>query len=417
MHYINVGQSVSTLITSPSGETMLVDTGHYNDDGEYVLQYLQDHGIERIDHLVVSHNDADHIGGNAAVIEYYETEADGIGAIYDPGIAASTQTYSDYLDAVEEHDVTLYETREGDTIQFEGVDVQVWGPPDPYLEGEARNENSIVLHLTYGETRFLLTGDAEDDQEEYLVEEYGDQLNTTVMKAGHHGSSSSTSETLLDAAQPEAVVISSAYDSQYGHPTEEVLDRLADRGIGTYWTATHGNIVLVSDGSGVSVQTQQVAPTDPTSLRDGEAIEPGSSGAVVERERLGGFTAPASTPEAVVTDGGTPSDGDLVVDDITADADGNDRDNLNGEFVVFRNNGETTLDLSGWTVSDEAGATYTIPDGYSVASGETITLYTGSGTNTDAELYWGSGSPIWNNAGDTVTVRNSEGDIVLQETY
>ena len=125
VHYINVGQSVSTLITSPTGETMLVDTGHYNDNGEHVLAYLQRHDISRIDHLVTSHSDADHIGGNAAIIEYYETEADGIGTVYDPGIASSTQTYAEYLDAIETHDVTLYETREGDTINFGDVDVDV----------------------------------------------------------------------------------------------------------------------------------------------------------------------------------------------------------------------------------------------------------------------------------------------------
>jgi competence protein ComEC len=120
VHFINVGQSVSTLVVGPTGETMLIDTGHYNDDGEYVLSYLQAHDIDRIDYMVVSHNDADHIDGNAAIIEYYETQADGIGATYDPGIAASTQTYESYLDAGEEHAVTLYETREGDTIPFEG---------------------------------------------------------------------------------------------------------------------------------------------------------------------------------------------------------------------------------------------------------------------------------------------------------
>jgi len=97
VHYINVGQSVSTLVIEPDGETMLVDTGHYNDDGKYVLEYLRRHDITRIDHLVSSHNDADHIGGNAAIIDYYETEAGGIGAVYDPGLAASTLTYGEYL--------------------------------------------------------------------------------------------------------------------------------------------------------------------------------------------------------------------------------------------------------------------------------------------------------------------------------
>jgi competence protein ComEC len=424
VHFINVGQSVSTLVVAPSGETMLIDTGHYNDDGEYVLQYLRAHGIERIDHLVATHGDADHIGGSAAIIEYYETEANGIGAVYDPGIAASTQTYAEYLDAVEEHGVTLYETREGDRFDFAGVDVQVLGPPDPYIEDRARNENSIVLRLSYGQTSFLLTGDAEDDQEAYLVSEYGQRLNATVLKAGHHGSASSTSGQLLDAVGPEAVVVSSAYDSQHGHPNEEVLRRLAERSIPTYWTATHGNVVFGSDGEEVSVRTQRAAPTGPRSLRDAEPIEPGTAGEVTERARISDDTVQTSET-AVATDGGTGTDPDdgtssadaLVIEKINADAAGDDRENLEDEYVVFRNSGDETLDLSGWTVEDEVGATYTFPEGTTLAPGERGTLHTGSGTDTATDLYWGSGSPVWNNGGDTVIVRNSQGDVVRQETY
>ncbi len=415
VHFINVGQSVSTLVVGSTGETMLIDTGHFRDDGAHVLQYLQAHDIDRIDYLVVSHNDADHIGGNAAIIEYYETEADGIGAIYDPGIAASTQTYERYLDAVEAHDVTLYETRAGDAIPFAGVDVAVLGPPEPYLENEARNENSIVLKLTHGETGFLLTGDAEDDQEAQLVEQYGAQLQATVLKAGHHGSKSSTSGELLDTVRPQRVIISSAYDSQYGHPAEAVLRRLAARSIPAYWTATHGHIVLVSDGQSVSVRTQQAAPTDPLALREGTPIEPGSGGAVETRETLGPGTVSTQTP--VATDGGTPTETALVIETIHADAAGDDRDNLTDEYVVFRNSGETALALGGWTVTDAAGKTYTVPEGYTLAAGATVTLHTGSGTDTETDLYWGAGSPVWNNDGDTVTVRTDNGTIVRTETY
>ncbi|MDR5673872.1 lamin tail domain-containing protein [Halalkaliarchaeum sp. AArc-GB] len=424
IHYINVGQSVSTLITSPNGETMLVDTGHYNDDGEHVLAYLQRHDISRIDHLVTSHSDADHIGGNAAIIEYYETEADGIGAVYDPGIASSTQTYAEYLDAIEARDVTLYETREGDTIDFGDVDVNVLGPPDPYLENEDRNENSIVLKLTHGETSVLLSGDAEDDQEAYLVDEYGSELESTILKAGHHGSASSSSGAFLDAVDPQAVVISSAYDSQYGHPHEEVLERLAERSHPAYWTATHGNIILTSDGQNVTIQTQQDVPTDPSTLREGVPIEVGAVDAVSDRARIESDgttsidTGSNDTPDDTDSETDeTTAEAGLTVAEIHADAAGDDRDNLNDEYVVFENTGNETLDLSGWTIEDEAGQRYTVPAGFELAAGETVTLHTGSGTGTTTELYWGSGSPIWNNNGDTVIVSTPNGEPVLEETY
>ena len=419
VHNINVGQSSSTLFVGPTGETMLVDTGDFNDDGEYVLEYLQRHDIDRIDHLVVSHNDADHIGGNAAVIEYYETETDGVGAIYDPGIAASTNTYEEYLDAVEEHDVTLYQTREGDSVSFEGVEVDVLGPPEPYLENEARNENSIVLRLQYGDVSFLWTGDAEGGQEAYLVEEYGNELDSTVYKAGHHGSSSSSSGALLDAAQPEAAIVSSAYDSRYGHPHEEVLQRLADRSIPTYWTATHGTSVLVTDGDGVSIRTQRDATTDPLSLRNEDPVAPGTTAPVEERAQIGTAPTDAATPTpTVATDGGTSSDdGELALATINADAEGDDRENRNDEYVVFRNDGDSSFDLTGWTVSDESGKSYQFPDGYMLDSGATVTLHTGSGTDTETDLYWDAARPVWNNGGDTVTVTTSEGEVVVEETY
>jgi competence protein ComEC len=424
VHFINVGQSVATLIIGPTGETMLIDSGHFNDDGEYVLQYLQQQNIERIDYFVTSHNDADHIGGNAAVINYFETEADGIGAVYDPGIAAGTETYSEYLDAIEQHEVTLYETREGDSIPFENVSVQVMGPPDPYLESEARNENSIVLKLTYGQTSFLFTGDAEDDQEAYLVEEYGSQLRATVMKAGHHGSKTSTSGALLDAAQPKAVIISSEFDSRYDHPNEATLQRLAERDIATYWTATQGHVVLTSDGAQVTVATQRSAPTEPMRLRDGSPVELGTTTDVERRATITGtgVTDATSTATPVATDGGTDSgagsgEGTLALKSVNADAEGSDRDNLNDEFIVLENTGDGSLDLSGWTVSDEAGATYTIPDGTTLAAGATLTIHSGSGTDTEADLYWGSSSPIWNNAGDTVIVSDENDATVLREAY
>lgn len=293
VHVIHVGQGSSTLLVGPSGETMLIDTGDYSDEGEYVLSYLQRLGIERIDYLITTHADADHIGGHAAVIEYYETKANGIGAIYDPGIAAGTQTYEEYLDAVERYNLSLYETHAGDTIPFskENLNVQVLGPPDPYLDDRDPNENSLALRITFGQTSFLFPGDVEHSGEQYLIDRYGKALDSTVLTVPHHGSNSSSSAAFLDTVSPSVASISSAYDSPYGHPHEGTLQRLAERSIPTYWTATHGTTVFVSNGETVTAKTQRAAPTDPTRLRDAPPIPPNSTAPVEPRRTFSSRTA------------------------------------------------------------------------------------------------------------------------------
>lgn len=422
VHFINVGQSESTLVITPKNETILIDSGDWRNDGKYVLSYLQQRGITRIDHLVTSHADADHIGGHAAVIEYFETQADGIGAIYDSGIASNSQTYQNYLDAVSEYNIPLYQVAAGDRLPVDELEVSVLGPPEKQLANGERNENSIVLMMTYGEHRFLFTGDAETEAERYLVETYGQRLNATVLKAGHHGSKSSTRESLLDTSTPQLVVISSAYDSQYGHPHEETLQRLAQRSISTYWTAVHGTVVLTSDGKTLCIGTQQDATTNPTELRSADPLPPGTGGPVVVRERVSGGTSPGSTP--VVTDGGSPTtttgpstDSSLVLTEIHEDASGNDGENLVDEYLVFENTDDQPLNLSGWTVTDEIGHTYAFPSGFTLDSGARVTLYTGSGTDAESELYWKSSRPVWNNGGDTVIVTDDSGTVVVEKRY
>ncbi|UHQ96351.1 MBL fold metallo-hydrolase [Natrinema halophilum] len=192
VHFINVGQGTSTLIVGPTNETMLIDSGDWTDDGEHVLSYLQKHNINRIDHLVTTHADADHIGGHDAIIEYFETQGEGIGAVYDPGITSSSQISQEYLDAIDQHNVTLYETRAGDQIPIDGAQTDVRAPPAEYLASGDRNENSIVVQLEFGHSSFLIPGDGETASEQYLVDEYGSELNATVLSAGHHGSQSSS---------------------------------------------------------------------------------------------------------------------------------------------------------------------------------------------------------------------------------
>ena len=117
------------------------------------------------------------------------------------------------------------------------------------------------------------------------------------------------------------------------------------------------------------------------------------------------------------SDDGTPTESGLALADVHYDADGNDNENLNDEYVVFENVAESTLVLGGWTVSDEAGHTYAFPGGFTLGPGELVTLYTGSGTDDPTALYWGRTGAVWNNGGDTVTVRDANGTVVLQRGY
>ncbi|QSG09579.1 Metal-dependent hydrolase of the beta-lactamase superfamily II [Halapricum desulfuricans] len=423
VYTLNVGQGASLLVIGPTGETLLIDSGDWRDEGEVALATLDRLGINRIDYLVTSHPDADHIGGHAEIIDALETNGDGIGAIYDPGITSTSQTYQDYLNAVERHNVTLYQAYAGDEIPMVGADVEILGPPAEPLAGGDRNENSLVVHIAHGNTSVLIPGDAESEGEAYLTDTYGEQLNATVLVPGHHGSASSSSEAFLEEVDPRIAAITSAYDSQYGHPHEETLQRLANIGVRTYWTGTHGTIRMVSNGTHLHVATEADAPTEPLQLRSASGTSEGPYTSLTDRFVLAVSSIDGST---IVTDGGETeptttasptTDTGLTVTQIHADAAGDDRENLNDEYVVFTNSGDSTLDLAGWTIADAAGHTYTVPAGVSLDPGAELVLRTGSGTDTATELYWGSGSPIWNNNGDTVIVRNSTGSIVIEEDY
>lgn len=142
--------------------------------------------------------------------------------------------------------------------------------------------------------------------------------------------------------------------------------------------------------------------------------------AAARENRLGLWactTVSNETATGTTTPTRTASESGLVVTEIHADAEGTENENLNDEYVVFENRGEASLDLSGWTVSDAAGHTYTFPDGATLAAGATVTLHTGSGSDSSTDRYWGRTSAVWNNGGDTVTVRYANGSVVLERSY
>ncbi|ELY49117.1 ComEC/Rec2 family competence protein [Natronorubrum bangense] len=226
IHHIDVGQADATLLIEPSGETMLIDSGDWRQGGTGVIEYLKDQDIDRIDHLVATHGHADHIGG---------------------------------------HDVELLIVEDGDHLEFGDATVDVLNPPEGG-SGSDLHYNSVSLSIEFGEFSYLITGNAEADAEQRMVDEHGERLEADAYQAGHHGSTTSSTTPFMDQVTPDVAIISSAYDSQYGHPHDEVLEDFANRGIETYWTAVHGDVILTTDGSDVELETEHEFSTDASDL-------------------------------------------------------------------------------------------------------------------------------------------------------
>ncbi len=269
IHHLDVGQADSTLLVTPQNKTILIDTGDWRQSGEEVIAYLEAHDIDRIDHLVATHAHADHIGGHAEVIAWAEKEGDGIGAAYDSGVAHDTATYESYLDAIEEYEVDLFLVEEGDALPLESENLtnEILNP----AAGESGTDlhyNSVTIVFEFGNVSYVTTGDAERDAEHRMLAEWEENLSGDAYQAGHHGSNTSSTQSFLEAIGPEIAVISSALDSPYGHPHDDVLERFAAHDIETYWTGVHGDIVMTTDGSDLTVQPAETYSTDPLDLKD-----------------------------------------------------------------------------------------------------------------------------------------------------
>jgi competence protein ComEC len=206
--------------------------------------------LSRIDVVVATHPHADHIGGLIDVIKNVD-----VGQVLDSGQVHTTQTFEDFLDAIEMKQIPLKSVREGYSINLDPtVKIDVLNPPVSLPDGadnEAElNDNSVVLKLTYGEFSALLTGDMQEINEARLVFENVTTLDADVLKAGHHGSRTSSSSPFLNAVTPEVVIISVGAGNTYGHPHQEALDRISAAGTEhLFRTDVDGTITLTANGS------------------------------------------------------------------------------------------------------------------------------------------------------------------------
>lgn len=248
IHVIDVGQGDAVLLRSAQA-TVLVDCGT-NESERALSAYLSRLRVEHLDYLILSHPHEDHMGGADMILRELDvdtvllpdvTPEEDIGAQLAAAYAASTATVRTAV--------------AGDVLTVGELTVTVLSPPEQCFE--QMNDNSLVLRVTYGDTALLLTGDAEQAVEQYLLTTYDAQaLDCDLLKAGHHGSQTSSSEELLEALTPAYVAISCGKGNPYGHPMQQVLDRIAAVGARACRTDREGSLVFVSDGETLVLRTK-----------------------------------------------------------------------------------------------------------------------------------------------------------------
>lgn len=246
VHFIDVGQSDATLIKNGE-DAMLIDAGD-NAMGTTVQNYLQKQGVERLEYLILTHTDADHIGGADVVITKFD-----IGTVFMGDYPKDNATYRDVLEALEYKELTWCTPMVGEVYALGDVSFTIIAPNREY---DSPNNTSIGLIVEKGAVRFAFTGDAETDAEADIVRS-GMDIDVDVYKVGHHGSSSSSSMALLDAMTPAYAVISCGRDNSYGYPHREVRAALQERDIRVFRTDEQGSIVAICDGEEILWQAER----------------------------------------------------------------------------------------------------------------------------------------------------------------
>jgi len=354
IHYLDLGQADSILLELPNNEIMLIDAGN-NSDVQKLVNYLREQGIDTIDYLIGTHPHADHIGGLDDVIENFV-----IGRIYMPEVIHTTKTFEDVLLAVQRKGKKITPARTEVSIIDDPV-LQIYFLSPINNNYKDLNHYSAVVKVDFLDKSFLFTGDAEKINEEEMIEKYGVRLKSHILKVGHHGSNTSTSEEFIEKVVPDYAVISVGKDNSYGHPSALVIQRLQNHGVKIYRTDLQGTIIARSDGQ------QILFNQDPVNQNI-----TGNHGIIIESV-------------------------DLVK-----------------EMVIIRNNSNETVNLSRWRLVSVVGnQEFIFPQGTLIRPGERLKIVSGSAaSNIDENTLLWTKSYIWNNDGDPAELYDDKNNLI-----
>lgn len=244
VQFIDVGQADAILISN-NNEHMLIDAGN-NEDGPKLVKYLETLGVTNLQFLIGTHAHEDHIGGMDDIIENFN-----ISTFYMPDVITTTKTFEDVLDALADKSIA-FETPEIDgTFSFADCKFQVLHVGD---DPKDLNDTSIVLRMTYGKNSFLFMGDATSKVEEKILNK---NIESDVLKVGHHGSSYSTTTKFLEKVNPNYAIIQVGTGNSYHHPAPSTMTKLKNSGIRTYRTDEDGTIIATSNGKVITFETKK----------------------------------------------------------------------------------------------------------------------------------------------------------------
>lgn len=240
-HFIDVGQGDSSLIITPKGKTILIDAGD-EAHAKKVVSYVREQGIEKLNLVIATHPDADHIGGMDKVIKNFDIDVFAM-----PDVSAKTNQYKQIQRELKAKKMKATRLYQGDEVQIDdSLDFEILSPVKGKKYDDT-NEYSIVAKIVYKDTSFILMGDATMENEVDIINNVPD-IDIDVLKLGHHGSSTSSSDYFITKTSPKIAIISCGKNNKYGHPHQEVMRVLKKHGVTPYRTDEMGDIVITSDG-------------------------------------------------------------------------------------------------------------------------------------------------------------------------
>lgn len=241
--YIDVGQGDCELIHTENAN-ILIDAGeNLPENPAKIISFAKQLEIEKFDYVIATHPHSDHIGGMADVLREIPTDAV-IMPYLSEGNTPTTRIYEELLDTIEELNIPVLEAEPGASYSVDGLTLNILAPLE---QDENLNNMSVVVKVCYGNSSYLFEGDAESSAESAILDN-GENVRADILKAGHHGSRTSSTKAYLKAVDPEIAVISCGERNSYGHPHQQTLDKFRELGITFYRTDTQGTITIGTDG-------------------------------------------------------------------------------------------------------------------------------------------------------------------------